>query len=360
MDFFKRFLSSFGICRPIPKPRPIAFEFSILATLPPELIVYIAEFLPFAAAASFSLCCTPVYSLIGAQYLEIIRNDEDFASFDFLTLLERDLPDHILCHYCKKLHAIKYAERYVYAKGYYIGGRDGPPSDCWIADQDSGIRLNMCFNFSSTVFQMVMKRHRQGADCSSLLALFSYQAMPCGSYVVKYKELARIVNGSLLQRSQRMYLWHSPMDMPSSLRLDLWACHHNTNFNNTEVDGWIGRITGRRLAHWDEPQSGSTCGGLLQCRYCTTEYRIDFKDLGEAGVAIFFTKWHNHGEGISPEDHLWRCHLMAERGTWWKEVYFPAGSICAAFEGGEKFEFDSLLNVRELSWDSRKRRYQTR
>jgi hypothetical protein len=51
---------------------------------------------------------------------------------------------------------------------------------------------------------------------------------------------------------------------------------------------------------------------------------------------------------------------MAERGTWWKEVYFPAGSICAAFEGGEKFEFDSLLNVRELSWDSRKRRYQTR
>jgi hypothetical protein len=45
-----------------------------------------------------------------------------------------------------------------------------------------------------------------------------------------------------------------------------------------------------------------------------------------------------------PLDHQWRSYLVGSGGPTWERVYFPAGSICAAFEGGgETFEIDSLM-----------------
>lgn len=119
MKFLKTCLSLLGgiwrhrLTLSRPRPRPIALEFSILAKLPVELIICVIEFLPPIAAASFALSCTPIYTMIDAQHMKAIRNHQDFDSFQFVTLLERDLPNHLSCRCYKKLHSIERVERYI-------------------------------------------------------------------------------------------------------------------------------------------------------------------------------------------------------------------------------------------------------
>ena len=87
-----------------------------------------------------------------------------------------------------------------------------------------------------------------------------------------------------------------------------------------------------RLLEWEKPAS------CFQCRFCASEFRIDFKDLGKDGVAMVFTIWKNLGEGISPRDRLWTNHV--DIGCWVryceyrKGICFEGGSICTMFEKG--------------------------
>jgi hypothetical protein len=339
MEFFKSFLLSFGLWR---RPRPIALEFSVLAKLPPELIIYVAEFLPPISATSFSLCCTQVYSLIAAQYLGTRRDNKGFDSFELLALLERDLPNHLACYYCRKFHEMKHAERYI----YYFG------NPCWIANLRLSVMWYIHWDFSFVVFQMVMKRHRQGADCSSLLDLLSWKERSY-AYPRDFKRmtsLCRIVDGSLLVRSLLVFLVPPPTDVPfeSSSRFNI--CPHfysagakvsdqTGGFIEYELSSW-----NRWLAYWNRREIFHHRKGLVQCKFCATEFRVDLKYFDEVGHMILFTRWQNLGEGRSPLDHQWQSHLVGPGGPTWKRVYFPAGSICAAFEGaGETFEIDSLM-----------------
>lgn len=346
MELLRSFLSSFGICR---RPRPIALELSILAKLPPELIIRVAEFLSPVAAASFSLCCTPVYALISARYLKNGQNHQDFDTSEFFTLLERDLPDHITCWYCKKFHAIKHVKSHIDLHRSYRYYHDDPVPSCWNSGDATQIWLYVGSDFSITAFQMLMKRYRQGADCSSLLALLSEnrRTLHYRDYNQKFISLSRIVDGTLLRRKQIVFLMHPPVDVPFPPYPGFVICPH-FGYARREARGRIGGIIRRRLANWDKPDSCEAGGDLTQCQFCATEFRIDFKDFGEDGIAMFFTMWQNFGEGRCSRDHLLRSHISGKDGPTRKRVYFPAGSICAAFEGGENFEFDSLMNMKAV------------
>lgn len=73
-------------------------DLSLLGRLPPELIIYTTRFLPPDAAASFALCCYSIYTILGTQYWESLQTrDQQQQRLAFLTLLERDLPQYILC-----------------------------------------------------------------------------------------------------------------------------------------------------------------------------------------------------------------------------------------------------------------------
>ena len=316
-------------------PRINALESSSLGQLPVELILHITRFLDPASAASFSLCCRPISLIIGGtQCLKALQHEDRKSElYEFLTLLEPGLPDHVLCYYCKKFHAIKHAKRHIYENlSYYSSPRRQVPK-CWGANLDSRALSLISENFSWIVFQMAMKRYRQGRDYTRLLDLMSYHATTSWKpgYVRQRTALLRIVNGSLLVREQRVFL---------PFREDeRWgACPHNngSHFWNYLRD---------RMMHWDEPESREA--GLKQCEYCLTEFRLDFKAFEGQGVAMVFTKWQSLGRGLFPWDLEWRSHIY-KRETRWMEalrepVYFERGSISSAFEEGKDFEFASSL-----------------
>ena len=152
-------------CHPVPShlgPRPAALELSELSKLPPELILHIARFLPPESTLSFSLCCRPIYITFGPQ---VFRNlAQNSQHFEFLTLLARDLPNHVPCYYCKKLHAIEKAQQHIFSA--YRDDITWLP--CWKANHNFTF-YHLHKNFSFTVFQMAMKRYRQEDSLSGWL-----------------------------------------------------------------------------------------------------------------------------------------------------------------------------------------------
>ncbi len=54
---------------------------------------------------------------------------------------------------------------------------------------------------------------------------------------------------------------------------------------------------------------------------------------------MYVTKWLDLGQG--PLGNNCRSHLQNTGGLPWRQIDFDSGSICAAFEGREQFDFDS-------------------
>ena len=341
MDFLKSFLS---ILRKTFR-RINALESSPLGQLPPELILHIARFLQPASAASFSLCCRPISFIIGGtQCLKALQHeDRQSERYEFLTLLEREMPDQILCYYCKKFHAIKHAPRHIYSNiGYYSSSTHRRAPTCWGANLSSDVFWFISPDFSWTVFQMAMKRYRQGRDYTRLLDLLSYHHT--GSWrrghVRHHTSLPRIINGSLLVRDQRIFL-------PFRWDESFYVCPHSRLVTPT-TDNRFGKYLQDRMIHWDERESHEA--ELIQCEYCLTEFRLDFKAFEGQGVAMVFTKWQDLGRGIFPWDFEWRSHIYDPDGSLealWERVHFERGSISDSFEEGSDFEFASVLT---FSW----------
>lgn len=143
----------------IKRPTP---DSSTIGKLPPELLLRIATYLPPTSAGALSLCSKRLYALLAIPYLKCQHGHSPFSTAEFLCLLETGLPNHIVCYYCDKLHAIKHLRRHIkYA------------TRCDVKVNEL-MRTYIHPRFSYVIFQMAMKRHRQGLDHSSLLNLLSY------------------------------------------------------------------------------------------------------------------------------------------------------------------------------------------
>ena len=321
------------------RSRPIAHESSLLGSLPPELILHIAQFLPLESTLSFCLCCWPIYSLLKLQYVKIIKDDQQLDRYKFLTLLERDLPDHILCYYCRRLHAIKKAHQYFYSS--YRFYQEGDIWPCCYVDSENMSNLFIHPAFSFTVFHMMMKRYRQGFDYSKLSKLLSHQSENYVDYsystVEKHSSSSKIVAGSLFIRDQRRFMIPPTQPITMSENVLLTICRHITFSSCGRKDRDI-----MRIARWRESRHYQNGNRPIKCQYCFTEFRIDFKEFGNGSTAIYVTNWKDLGHSLSPPDPKWCSHISEDRLC--KRVKFDLGSICFAFEGKEhiEFEFDSL------------------
>lgn len=324
---------------------PTALKFSILAKLPSEILIYIAEFLTPAEAASYALSCTPIYELGRGQYLKT-GNFTALQAFEFLKLLSRDLPDCIACCYCRSFHNIRHANLHAMylnqATAWWISNSE---PQCWKVDRKI---LNMTTylgdHFGSTLFDMVMKRHRQGADCSALLGLLAGQDKIRLNYqeTLKMSTLCRIINGSLLVRRQVIVLVRFPRTDKRIPLDELHICSHLTS--GRRIGPGLLEAALSRVAPAVGPQTRGmeTPGVLRQCIKCATEYRVDNRSLAELGEnreAVFFTKWIDFGKGS--EDRKWTSHHV---GHEWRQINRPPGSISAAFLGEGQFESDPSFN----------------
>jgi hypothetical protein len=224
--------------------RPLALESSAFSRVPPELILHIAEYLPLVSASSFSICCRPIYFILGTQYLKALE-ESPLRLHEFVTLLERDLPDHSVCYLCRKLHAIDRAPRKLYAHKLrqpyyqtrcqfeslhpYIHTYDQEP--CWEGVERVIAAFMSHQHFSLVQFQSATMYSCpiQDIDYSKILHLLSRKT--CTSrrlgYVEQYSWGARIVGGSLLTREQTIFMLPAqPNRIPLNWDKGIEICCH--------------------------------------------------------------------------------------------------------------------------------------
>lgn len=337
MEFLRSLLYSAGIWH---RKRPIALKFSILSTLPLELLLIIARFLPPVSAISFSLCCTPLYSLISQNDLKSVKGGH-FDAYALLLLLERDLPEYTACYYCRKLHAVKHAKRYIPSTKYYGGWIRRQSPHCLLDDLQ--VRNWIHRDFSTAVFRMMMKRHRQGSDCSMFLELLSpkWQIFYHAKHIGQIASWCRIVRGSLFVRHQAVFPLRPKQPIRFIFEPACLVCPHydwrafGPNESTSDLEWWYQK---KKFLGW---------GQLMHCKYCATEFQIDVEHVENIGKLLFFTRWQNLGTGRRPYDHQFRSHLVLNDRPIWKKASFRHGSIRSTFEYGRNFKFESLIPIED-------------
>jgi hypothetical protein len=193
------------------------------------------------------------------------------------------------------------------------------------------------FAFSFTVFSMRMKLYRQGLDPSRLLKLMSRESKKhrYDNVVEKRTAFSKIVAGSMFIREQRIFMMPPthPVMIP---KYTIVRCEHMGIYESLPASDVS------FLTKWIESRNYQDGSRLSRCKYCFTEFRIDFKELGRRGNALYVTKWQDLGQGVSPLDPKWQSHILERQP--YKRVKWKLGSIFSAFEGKEhvEFEFDSL------------------
>lgn len=81
-----------------------------LASLPADIIFDIAKFLSVVSAVNLAFTCSSIYRILRAKYIRLLRDDKHYKEhYDLLQLLYQDLPGHVVCFYCRKLHSIDMA-----------------------------------------------------------------------------------------------------------------------------------------------------------------------------------------------------------------------------------------------------------
>ncbi|KUJ14836.1 uncharacterized protein LY89DRAFT_123379 [Mollisia scopiformis] len=329
--------------------RPDAFQHSHLGKLPNEIILHIASYLPLESAASFSICCCRFYNCMKTEYLPSLKLADPSIQENFLALLEHDLPMHILCPDCKELHSIANAFTHVPSRRHFSStSTQRPRLQCWKSDTQHDIRRSIHTGFCSTIFRMAMKTHRLGRNSRQLLQFLSYEPRTTHhrGFIEQNQAAARIVDDSLLVREQTVFMVPSSQRIPIPWHGFINICNHI---------GFPGFLDLHRRGAVHIPQANElgtfvqSRRGLICCKHCYTEFRVDFKSYGESGNAMFVTRWMDIGEGRDPKEVKFTSrHVNLYQETWAK-VNFRGGSICAAFEEMPAAEFvvDSLLSARE-------------
>ncbi|KAH7419547.1 hypothetical protein BKA64DRAFT_716003 [Cadophora sp. MPI-SDFR-AT-0126] len=347
MDRTKRFFVFFRqAIKHIPRyfavQRPNALEYSLLAKLPAELLQQIADDLPPASAASFSLSCRQIHFSIGNRYLHDLASSSD-ETLVFLDLIEHDLQDQIVCSSCRKLHKIKYAKKYT-QKCFLYDPVVIP--NCLFDDMRKMIPIHIDENFSTIVFKMVMKHYRLFGDDIQVRRLCGlltdgFRMSPWGGTLIKKRQSeCRIRNGSLFickriafhgncadVKPHSIWFYICPhlevesVERPASLRI---MSHSVSN------EGWLivlHRENGTKIkkTSWD---LGSE---VQQCRYCRTEYKAEFEHGNECTMKSTFTIWKDLGHG--PETEEWKAQMPSDDSLSVPErIQFHRGEIASFFQ----------------------------
>jgi len=325
------------------RQRPAALSSSILNKAPVDILLYIMDYLPSESAVAFSLSCMHLKCLLGTQhFLRVTSSTKDTLAL--LNLLALDLPNHVVCSACKRLHNMQNLRRYnsaTYSAGSTTYQYDSLRFPACVS-QDRNNNTHAISNlFGTTAFKMAIKRYHQQPECTKLLKFMSSKAvkiMETGDYIRQFREECRVFQGCLLHRLQSVYISRK--------------CLINTPFRHDPPSEMIcPHIKFRTSEH-------SIGSGVRRCQECRTEYRIDFKHYDGHGLAMFFTRWKDLGAG--PDGEVWAQHLLsrASLGALFAsrvraqtsvglqtqlEVWPQDGDLSSAFEDSDDFKFDSLL-----------------
>lgn len=325
---------------------------SHLVELPLAIFQQVLGHLELASQASLCLTCRALAEVIGSDCLTALRQGVyPEERVEFLDMLERDSRHWIMCHKCSKLHDIKKS----FSRQMRFGPFGPKPTfvypDC-VEDGPRTYYMNQFLHkqWSSTIFYIAMKCHREGIDCSGFLTQLSYPAREIEERNAGYSTYShlhhRIVKDEMHVRKQTAII-PSPMESSAPCGWSQQLCEHMRlerypDSHNKPLIGYrYGNDTTHKRLTWR-----TTC-----CRYCFMEFRLDFAPVEQDINAMFLTQWHNLGEGRSSEEPQVRDlynHPDPQAYSNSRRVSFKKGSLVAAFEGEPSFKFDSVMNSDEL------------
>lgn len=276
---------------------------------PPELIMYVAQFLPLSATVLFTLSCRAACAILGTSYWTSLRaEDQHEQHIDFLSQLSKDLPDYVPCYHCRVLHlcTMRYSGHLPTQPLYQY---DVTP--CRKAEVLGKVSKYMHKDFQFRTFQMVMKKHRLGLDYKLWLECLYRQSTTCRimqDSPSEFKADARIVDGSLLFRSQHVIL------IPLSLTVRNWdrcsfdICPHiRLVVHGTEAN--LPETARCTINHLHALERCVRKSGIVPCIACPMEYELRLEECEGFGVAAIITKWMDLGEGQTILDPRWFSHL---------------------------------------------------
>jgi len=285
-----------------------------LEILPPELIIYVAQFLPLSSKVLFTLTCRTTYTILGTPYWTRLRAKDQYSQhFDFLSQLSKDLPpDYVPCYHCRVLHSCKvFDHSWPSTRPHYR--YEWKP--CNKAEVLGNVSKYLHIGFQFRTFQMAMKQHRLGLDTEPWLDFLCYPTTRIGTqrgFPSEFRAHVRIVNDSLLFRST-----HIVLIKPGLTTRDLvysFSIGPHVSLRAHVAEANFPETAGCMLDHQHGLQRCVRKSGTLTCLACPTEYELSLEECGRFGVAAILIKWMDLGEGKTIWDPRWWSHL-ADRYT---------------------------------------------
>jgi hypothetical protein len=293
-----------------------ARSLTILEVLQPELIIYVAQFLPLSSTALFTLSCHAACATLGTRYWNSLRaKDQHQQHIEFLSQLSKDLsPDYVPCYHCRFLHlcTILYSD-HLPTRPLYLYD----VTLCDNAEVRGKVRRYIHGGFQFRTLQMAMKKHPLGLDHEVWLKCLCRQSttgMIMQKFASEFKADARIVDSCLLFRSELVTLIPPGLTIRNMDRCSIAICHHirlvahGAEANLPETAECI-------LNHQHALQRCVRKSGIVRCTACPTEYGLSIEECGKFGVAAIITKWMDLGEGQTILDPRWLSHLSNKYTT---------------------------------------------
>lgn len=297
--------------------------------LPVEILQSISCHLSISSTACLALCSHHMLLLIGTQTWNALRTQPS-EKLEFLSYLEKDLPDHRLCHRCVKFHPR------IPSEDVRLDFRSRPPK-CDIYELKGMLLGHPCFWLRYHHVQLAMNRHRFGLNHGMSLDhmhIPTSKSMLHGGYYPSSD--ARIVADELILRFKYGVLVQSSSISAYLNDHKFWIlCPHINTFYGNQKRQMIDLIE-CQLQHRDTGPC-ENCSGLRQCHACPTEYEIKVYRAGATGHVLEVTTWRSLGSGRTPNDPKWQQQLEHDKNTPYRSCAFAfkPGSIRSAFESQE-------------------------
>lgn len=360
------YFGSLRIVPPRPPPQIHSLDNSPFKKLPLDLVGYLAEFLAPSAAASLTLTCKPIRHILGNQYLDRLwARDFEPDRRTFLKLLDKDLPNHVVCSYCNQLHLGDKRRHYS-----LLLSLCGTRPLCEIAEKEQDVHRYINPNFSYVQLQSARKLHHSRYDkehSQKLYNMLSYDKINIynthshqqvsyiwftrGRFIYCQQDRFRFCHQNCLSRSKKrgcIECRHGGEDSVLTVLLSLVVCPH-LQYPLTETK--FESIMTCRASHWNIARLNrtcATCSGLHQCKTCPTEFQFDTLDYSESDRRLILTRWLDLGEGQTAEDPKWTSHIGSGGGGQENPIPFKPGSIKDALK---KYQDEHFLYF--FSWENK-------
>jgi len=307
--------------------------------LPSKVWLQVVGHLNVPDTASFAFSCKPFRDLIGADIWKKLDGKEDYHDrIDFLSRLDKHLPDHLLCFPC----AIYHIRTQKGKENLRPTNVSNPIFNCPNAfnaeNKMSRTRLTVGRTLPFPFAQLVLRAHKYSPDHGIPLSTLSRRWKDRDGEWTHQTQYA-IVDGHLLLRVIS-WAFATPELPPAGLRKLLYAPGDNfTPYFSVCAhwrDGNLMPSVKCALGHQIKPPEGSgvagaaakvnyrlhrphpivtlcsDCKPMRRCPECPSEYLIEMRMQEDKTdptqlfkQAIVLTRWSNLGDGSSPASPEW-------------------------------------------------------